>query len=308
MSGDELFFRADSNPILTARDIPYRANAVFNAGAALVGTQTVLLLRVEDCRGMSHFARARSTDGIGDWIIDREPAFTPDPENFPEEEWGIEDPRITFVPELNKWAVVYCAFSHHAPVVSMAFTEDFRTYDRLGMVLPPENKDAALFPEQIDGRWVLMHRPVPYRPGSPLNMWLAFSPDLRHWGDHTCLLEARSGAWWDACKIGLSAQPMRTSDGWLILYHGVRETVSGSIYRQGLALLDLKDPRKVLARSSEWVFGPEKPYERVGDVDNVTFSGGWLLRDGTVYMYYGGADSCMCLATAPLERLLASLR
>jgi predicted GH43/DUF377 family glycosyl hydrolase len=97
---------------------------------------------------------------------------------------------------------------------------------------------------------------------------------------------------------------MRTSQGWLILYHGVRTTASGSIYRLGLALLDLEDPRKVMRRSEEWIFGPKASYEREGDVDDVVFPCGWINRDGEVLMYYGAADSCICLATANLQELV----
>ena len=123
--------------------------------------------------------------------------------------------------------------------------------------MPPEDKDAALFPRRIDGRWAMIHRPSPLRGGA--HMWISFSPDLRHWGDHTLLLEARDGAWWDAGKIGLGPPPLETPDGWLVLYHGVHATGDGPIYRVGLALLDLEDPRIVLHRTDEWVFGPDGP-------------------------------------------------
>jgi predicted GH43/DUF377 family glycosyl hydrolase len=135
--------------------------------------------------------------------------------------------------------------------------------------MPPEDKDAALFPRQFDGRWALIHRPVATTPRPAAHVWLSWSPDLRHWGDHTILLPAREGAWWDAGKVGLCAPPLLTGEGWLLLYHGVRVTAAGSIYRLGLALLDTERPDVVLARSSEWIFGPEAPYERTGDVDQV---------------------------------------
>ena len=111
------------------------------------------------------------------------------------------------------------------------------------------------------------------------HMWLSFSPDLRHWGDSRVLLPARRGGWWDANKVGLGPPPLLTKNGWLVCYHGVRVTASGSIYRLGLALLDRDDPTKVLARGNEWVFGPHEGYERRGDVPDVVFPGGWILRD-----------------------------
>jgi predicted GH43/DUF377 family glycosyl hydrolase len=137
-------------------------------------------------------------------------------------------------------------------------------------------------------------------------MWLSFSPDLTHWGDHHILLHARRGAWWDANKIGLSPPPLETPEGWLILYHGVRITAGGCLYRLGLALLDLEDPCRVLRRSDEWIFAPEMPYERQGDVSGVVFPCGWILDKptGVIRMYYGGADNCLALAMAQLLELL----
>ena len=137
----------------------------------------------------------------------------------------------------------------------------------------------------------MIHRPVSAG-SSGAHIWLSFSPDLTHWGDHHILLHARRGAWWDANKIGLSPPPLETPEGWLLLYHGVRHTPGGCLYRLGLALLDLEDPCRVLRRSDEWIFAPEMPYERQGDVNGVVFPCGWVLdRGGTIRMYYGGADS-----------------
>jgi len=297
----ELFTRHPANPIITAADLPYAANSVFNPGATICDGETILLMRVEDRRGLSHLTVARSADGVTGWRIDEAPSFPPTPDTHPEEIWGIEDPRVTFIEEERRWIVAYTAYSRGGPLVSLATTEDFETFERLGAVLPPENKDAALFPVRFAGRWALIHRPM----GS--HMWIAFSPDLRHWGDHGTLLHARDGGWWDARKIGLSPPPLETDRGWLILYHGVRTTASGSIYRLGLALLDLENPRRVLRRSSEWLFSPREPYERSGDVANAVFPCGWTLVDDEVRMYYGAADTSIGLATAQLSELLAWL-
>lgn len=305
----ELFNRHPDNPILSVNDWPYEANSVFNAAAASVGDGVVLLVRVEDFRGFSHFTCARSEDGVHDWRIDPTPTFLPDPAHHPEELWGIEDARMTWVPLLESWAITYTAFSKGGPLVSLATTRDFRTFQRLGPVMTPEDKDAAIFPVQFDGRWAMLHRPVA-KTGYTFSadIWLSFSPDLKHWGDHQQLILAREGGWWDAGKIGLSAPPLETSDGWLILYHGVRSTASGSIYRLGLALLDREDPRRLIRRSDEWIFGPKAHYEREGDVDDVVFPCGWIEKDGVVDMYYGAADSCIALASAPLSRLVDYIR
>jgi predicted GH43/DUF377 family glycosyl hydrolase len=298
-----MFERCPKNPILTVEDWPYPANAVFNAAAAIVDGETLLLVRVEDFRGVSHLTVARSKDGVSNWRIDEQPTFAPSPAH-PEEVWGVEDPRITWLDELKEWAITYTAFSSGGPLVSLATTKDFKKFVRLGPVMPPEDKDAAIFPVKVNDLWAMLHRPVVGFPHIEGHIWLSFSPNLKHWGEHHILLRARQGSWWDASKIGLSAPPIQTKHGWLILYHGVRTTASGSIYRLGLALLDLEKPVKVLRRSDEWVFGPKASYEREGDVDDVVFPCGWTVRDGTVYMYYGAADSCIALATAKLKDLI----
>ncbi|NLW49226.1 MAG: glycosidase [Candidatus Brocadiaceae bacterium] len=301
----DLFRRYDGNPILSAHDWPYRVHSVFNAGAVRLDSGEVLLLaRAEDMRGLSHLCAARSADGLTDWRIDPAPTMSPDPRGHPEEVWGLEDPRITFLSERGEYAVAYTAYSRGGPGVSLAFTHDFHTFRRSGMVFPPDDKDAALFPCRFGGRWAMVHRPT--SPDREAHVWLSFSPDLKHWGDHTILMEARRGAWWDAGKIGLSTPPIETERGWLILYHGVRVTAAGSLYRLGLALLDRDDPLRVLLRGEEWVFGAEEPYERVGDVPDVVFPCGAVVgEDGDgLHLYYGAADTSLCVATSRVTMLL----
>lgn len=299
-----LIERHPENPILTAADWPYRANTVFNPGATMLldGT-TLLLCRVEDMRGHSHLTVARSKDGISNWEIDNEPTLLPDIDNFTEELWGIEDPRITYVPELEQYAILYTSYSRGGPGVSMAMTRDFRTFERLGVVMSPEDKDAALLPRRINGEWALIHRPVGFMGA---HMWLSFSNDLKHWGTHKLMLEARRGAWWDANKIGLCNPPIETPRGWLVVYHGVRQTCAGCIYRLGLALFDLESPEICLIRGDEWIFGAEREYELVGDVGNVVFPCGHVVQpDGdTLRLYYGAADHCIAMATTRISNLL----
>ena len=302
--GGGLFRRHAHNPILSPADWPYPINSVFNPGATLLADGTTLLLcRVEDRRGLSHLCAARSANGVDQWQIDAEPTFRPDPESHPEELWGIEDPRITYVPELSQYAVVYTAYTRDGPGVALAFTADFHDFDRYGVIMSPEDKDAALLPRRINGNWALIHRPV----SAPrAHMWVSYSPDLHHWGDHTLMLEARRGAWWDANKIGLSPPPIETPQGWLVIYHGVRNTAAGAIYRLGLALFDLDAPERCLRRGDDWVFRPEQPYEVRGDVDNVVFPcGSTIAADGdTIRLYYGAADTSIALATASITAML----
>ncbi|MCA0360105.1 MAG: glycosidase [Armatimonadetes bacterium] len=299
-----LFRRHEYNPILTAHDWPYPVHSVFNPAAVrLKEGSTLLMCRVEDRRGISHLCAARSSNGIDGWVIDNQPTFAPDPVNYPEELWGIEDPRITFVPELDEYLMTYTAFGKSGPGVAIAATEDFVKFQRFGMVMHADDKDAALLPRRFNGEFALIHRP-----SSELtaNMWISFSPDLHSWGGQMLLLPARRGAWWDANKVGLSPPPIETPEGWLVLYHGVRRHASGSIYRLGLALFDLEHPEICLRRGQNWIFGPEAPYELVGDVGSAIFPCGYTIdADGdTIFLYYGAADSSICLATGSIKELL----
>jgi predicted GH43/DUF377 family glycosyl hydrolase len=301
----ELFERYEGNPILTARDWSSTVNAVFNPAAAQLDGETILLARVEDRSGISHLAVASSADGLTGWVVDDDRRLIPDLDSHAER-FGIEDPRITRVGD--EFLIAYTGYSRDGPLVCLASTRDFRAFERRGVIMPPEDKDAALFPRRFGDRWALIHRPVSSAP-SAAHIWLSWSPDLRHWGDHTILLRAREGAWWDAHKIGLCTPPLETPDGWLLLYHGVHVTSAGSIYRLGLALLDAEQPDRVLARSTEWLFGPDADYERIGDVDQVVFPCGWcVLDDGdTIRIYYGAADTSICVASASKSALLAWL-
>jgi predicted GH43/DUF377 family glycosyl hydrolase len=296
-----LLHRHPANPILSAKDWPYPVHSVFNPGATRLPDGTTLLLcRVEDRRGHSHLCAARSANGIDGWVIDSEPTLQADPVH---EIWGIEDPRITFVPDLGKYVVAYTAFTKGGPGVALALTEDFRQFERYGVIMQPDDKDAALLPRRIDGQYALIHRPVS---DTGAHIWMSFSPDLRNWGSHRLILQARKGAWWDANKVGISPPLIETSAGWLMLYHGVRQTASGSLYRLGVALFSIDQPEVCLARGDSWIFGPEAPYETTGDVNNVAFPCGYTVGDDgdTLTLYYGAADTSIAIATGSIKELL----
>jgi predicted GH43/DUF377 family glycosyl hydrolase len=305
----ELFDRYAHNPILTAADWPYPINVTFNPAATLLPDGTTLLLcRIEDRDGSSHLCAARSENGLDGWEIDAFPSLLADPEAHPEEVWGVEDPRITYVPETGQYAVTYTSYGRVGPGVSMAMTRDFRSFDRLGQIMPPENKDAALFPRKIDGCWAMVHRPVI---GNNAHIWISYSPDLTYWGRHKIVIPTRSGSAWDSARVGLACPPLETEEGWLVIYHGVKLTVAGAIYRVGLALLDLEDPQRCIARSKRWVMTAEAPYETIGDIHNVVFPCGYTIdpADGdTMRLYYGGADSCIAVATGSVKEILRYLR
>lgn len=304
---EPLLRRHDRNPILTAADWPYPVHTVFNPGVTRLKDGTTLLLcRVEDYTGLSHLCAARSKNGVDGWVIDETSALRPEPEENPEEFGGVEDPRITYVEELDTYVVAFAANSKSGPGVAIACTKDFKTYVRHGLVMHPDDKDAALLPRRINGKFALVHRPTT---GAEAHIWISFSPDLISWGGHKLMLQARRGSFWDANHIGLSAPLIETPRGWLMLYHGVRHTPAGVLYRIGLALFALDEPERCIQRSDGWLFGPETTYEREGDVANVVFPTGYTLGpDGdTINLYYGAADSTIALATGSTRELLGWL-
>jgi predicted GH43/DUF377 family glycosyl hydrolase len=181
----------------------------------------------------------------------------------------------------------------------VALTRDFETVERIGLAFPPNNKDAALFPRKFDGLYAMLHRPV-VGGGS---IWIGYSPDLVYWGKCQVVIPVRGGPWWDGRRVG-AAVPIETEAGWLVIYHGVKEVVGGPIYRFGAALLDLDEPHRMIARARRWLLAPREPYEQMGDAPNVVFPCGGFVRGEELWVYYGAADSSICLATARLEDVL----
>jgi predicted GH43/DUF377 family glycosyl hydrolase len=304
----ELFVRHPANPILTADDWPYSAGAVFNPAAAQVNGTTVILARVEDLTGISHLTVARSRNGLDGWSVEPEPLLAP-ADGVASEQWGFEDARTVWAPELDRWVITCTAYGPSGPAVFLATTEDFITVERYGIVRQPEDKNAALLPHRIDGKWILFHRPKTEFGGAHGEILLSRSPDLSSWSAPEQVLKPRAGAWWDSLRIGIGPPPLRTEHGWLIIYHGVKETPAGTIYRVGLALTAVEEPARLLCRLPQWILAPLAPYERAGDVPNTVFPCG-LVHDtesGDVRLYYGAADTSICLATARLDDLLEAV-
>jgi predicted GH43/DUF377 family glycosyl hydrolase len=305
---DELFVRHPGNPILTAEDWPYRANVVFNPAAAALDGETVLLARVEARTGISHLTVARSADGVSGWAVDSEPLLAPSTTEQTEF-WGFEDARIVWIDELDLFAITCTAYGPEGPAVFLATTRDFTSVERRGIVKRAEDKNAALLPERVDGKWILFHRPMNAFGGSRGAIFLSRSDDLVSWSLPEPVLKPRHGAWWDSLRIGIGPPLVKTDEGWLLVYHGVKETVAGCIYRVGLAMLDLNEPTRVLRRYHDWVLGPSAAYEREGDVPNAVFPCGLVVDEasGAVRLYYGAADTSICLATAQLDELVAAV-
>jgi predicted GH43/DUF377 family glycosyl hydrolase len=218
------------------------------------------------------------------------------------EEYGIEDPRITRIDDI--YYITYVCYSSFDCRAGLALTRDFWSFERVGLISLPDNKDVVLFPGKIGGRYARLDRPMTAISGRR-DVWISYSPDLLYWGDARVVMTPRPGRW-DGAKIGAGPPPIETERGWLLLYHGVRGTACGQIYRLGVALLDLENPSRVVGRAEEPILYPAAPEDLLGDVRNVVFTDGAIIEDdGELRIYYGAADQVMCLATANVNDLIA---
>ena len=296
----ELFIREPTNPILKPSDMPFPCKSVCNPAACIIGGDVLLLLRVIDDKDRSHLYVARSTDGIGNWRIETTPLLSPDRDAGWYDNWGCEDPRITYVEEIAAYVISYVGYSRYGAGVCIATTQDFVSAKRLGMAIHPYNKDAVLFPRKIGGRYLMLHRPT----AGPLeNIWISESDDLLHWGNPCCVLEEADQPGWDSGKVGAGPPPLEVADGWFLIFHGVMQVDDSWEYRFGMALLDKNDPSQVAKRWPEWVFGPQEPYEMRGCSPGVVFPTGLVEKDDSLFVYYGAADTTVALATVKNERL-----
>lgn len=293
--------RYDKNPILTKSDVPFKVNSIFNPGVTKYKDKYLLLCRVEMPDGRSSFVKALSDDGYN-FNVDAKPILTPHDhhEFYKYCEWGIEDPRITKI--LDTYYITYTGYSKYMPLVMLAETKDFEKFKIHGPISEPSNKDCAIFPEKINGFYWKIDRPSAE---DRKDMWISRSSDLIHWGGYKILMEPERGTW-ENDKIGLSSPPIKTNKGWLLLYHGVRGFGISSLYKLGAVLLDLNEPWIVIGKTKEPVLSPDYDYERIGDVQNVVFSCGWIEEpDGSIKIYYSGADTNICLAETTVVELLS---
>jgi predicted GH43/DUF377 family glycosyl hydrolase len=247
---------------------------------------------------MSHLRLVSSDDGIH---FREDPSY---PAIFGQgelESYGIEDCRVTRIGDT--YYLTFTQVSEHGVGVGLRSTSDWRNFRHHGMILPPHNKDCAVFSEKVGGRFFALHRPSSPAIGGNY-MWLAESPDLAHWGQHRCLAHSRPGMW-DSARVGAGAAPIRTPEGWLEIYHGAD---GKNRYCLGALLLDLEAPWKVLARSREPIMEPLAEYERTGFFGNVVFTNGHVVDGDTVTLYYGASDSVICAARLSIEAILLTLR
>ena len=293
--------RHEKNPILTKNDVPYPVVTVHNAGVVKTEGRYLMVFRSHLYNGRSILGLAESSDGYL-FAVRSEPFMTPAQEGlFAEyEQYGIEDPRICKIDK--DFFITYSAYSRHGVRVALARTRDFKTVERMALITQADQRNVVLFPEKFDGRYVRLDRP--HTEINPWSIWISYSPDLIHWGGSKVIVKPETYHW-DEMKIGPGATPFRTDSGWLHIYHGVFHTMDGAVYRLGAILHDLKNPSRILGVADEWILEPEDPWEVTGYVHNVVFTCGAIPEeDGTVKIYWGGADKVMCMGTACVNDLI----
>ena len=296
----QVLTRYKGNPIIKPSDMPYPCETVYNSGVAKYKDKYVLLLRCGRLHGMSEFGLAMSDDGFN-FKIHPEPVMKKATEGiFKEpENKGVEDPRITQIGDT--YYIFYSCYSTRGFQMGLAKTQDFLKFDRIALTTAIDYRNCVLFPEKIDGMYVRFERPNWGRPC----IWISYSPDMIHWGNQQLIMAPDNFDIWQDCKVGPGAPPIKTPRGWLNIYHAVTNTMAGSIYRLGVAVHDLKDPRKVIGRSHQFILAPQEYHERVGYVGNVVFTNGAIVEpDGSIKIYYGGADTCMNVATGKVDDLI----
>jgi len=293
--------RYENNPIVTRDDVPYPVATVHNAGVTRYKDRYIMIFRSHVTSGRSILGLAESDDGFR-FRVAPTPFMTPATEGIFHlyEEYGLEDPRITSIDDA--YLITYSAYSRYGARIGLARTRDFQTIERISLITQADSRNLVIFPEKIDDLYVRLDRP--HSEITPWSIWISYSPDLRYWGDARLVIKP-APYHWDEMKIGPGAPPIRTDEGWLNIYHGVFQTMAGSVYRLGVALHDVTDPSIVRGVSDGWILQPEEPYEITGYVPNVVFSCGAVAEgDGTLKIYWGGADTVMCAGTANIQDLV----
>jgi beta-1,4-mannooligosaccharide/beta-1,4-mannosyl-N-acetylglucosamine phosphorylase len=304
----DVLWRSSRNPIVPRDAVP-RANSIFNSAIVTFRDGFAGVFRVDDRQRTMNLHAGRSTDGVH-WEIEHEPiAFAPADPRVSEIQAVFEhayDPRVTWLED--RYYVTWCN-GYHGPTIGVGYTHDFETFHQLDNAFLPFNRNGVLFPRRISGSYAMLSRPSDGGHTAFGDVFYSESPDLIHWGRHRHVFGPVPWTW-QATKVGGGPTPIETEEGWLVLYHGVLTSCNGFVYSMGAALLDLEEPWRVLARGSDYLLSPQEPYEQVGDVPNVVFPCAALVdrEADRVSVYYGGADTVVCLAHGHLSEILEFTR
>ncbi len=292
-------WRYDANPIIPRDAIPC-ANSIFNSAAVPFEGKFAGVFRVDHKDRFPHLHRGFSDDGIN-WDIDPEAIiFECDEPEIAEFVFGY-DPRVVWIDD--RFYVTWCN-DYHGPTIGAAWTKDFKTFHQLENAYVPFNRNGVMFPRKINGNFAMLNRPSDSGHTPFGDIFYSESPDMTYWGKHRWVMKPTMG--WQQTKVGAGPIPIETTEGWLMIYHGVLTSCQGLVYSMGAALLDIDKPWKVLYRTKPYLLSPWTNYECVGDVPNVVFPGAALTdaETGRITIYYGGADTVVCLAFAYVDELI----
>lgn len=298
----DVVYRYDGNPIVRRNQIP-TANSIFNSAVIAKDGAFVGIFRVDDKVMRQKLYFAKSSDGIA-WEIDHKPIRLSDENgNFLGEACGY-DPRITWIQD--RYYITWCNH-YHGPTIGVAYTFDFKTFLQLENAFLPFNRNGVLFPRKINNKFVLLSRPSDNGHTPFGDIFLSQSYDMKYWGEHRFVMQADG---WASTKVGAGPIPIETEEGWLFIFHGVSTTCNGMVYSIGAALLDINEPWKVLYRCRPYILHPTELYECVGDVPNVVFPCAALsdAETGRIALYYGAADTTVCLAFTQVDELIAYIK
>ncbi|HEX2756391.1 MAG TPA: glycoside hydrolase family 130 protein [Candidatus Limnocylindrales bacterium] len=303
-----VLWRSSRNPIIRRDHLP-RSNSIFNSAVVPHGGGFAGIFRVDDRSREMNLHAGRSRDGI-DWDIEPEPIrFHAADGRVAEIQAAFEhayDPRVTWLED--RYYVTWCS-GYHGPTIGIGYTHDFETFHQLDNAFLPFNRNGVLFPRRVGAKYAMLSRPSDNGHTPFGDIFVSESPDLVHWGRHRHVLAPEPWTW-QSTKIGAGPTPIETSEGWLLIYHGVLTSANGFVYSMGAALLDLERPWQVIARGRDYLLSPQVSYEQVGDVPNVVFPCAAVLdSDGErITIYYGAADTVVCIAHGYLSEILASIR
>ena len=295
----DVLWRASANPIIP-RDLIPSSNSIFNSAVVPFGSRFAGVFRCDNRWRRMVLHRGFSADGVH-WQIDHAPLrFACDDPEIGVFDEGY-DPRVVWIED--RYYVTWCNV-YHGPTIGVAWTQDFEAFHQLENAFLPYNRNGVLFPRRIRGRYAMLSRPSDTGLTPFGDIFYSESPDLRYWGNHRFVMGPAAG--WQSKKVGAGPIPIETSAGWLLIYHGVLNSCNGFVYSAGVALLDLDQPWKVIARSGPYAISPQTLYECVGDVPNVVFPCAALCDGdtGRLAVYYGAADTVTGLAFALVDELV----
>ena len=296
---DRVVWRSRKNPIIPRDAIP-TANSIFNSAVVPYKDGFAGVFRCDDRTRHMDIHAGWSDDGIN-WEIEPEPIeFNYDDPEVGKSEYKY-DPRVVKIED--KYYVTWCN-GYHGPTIGVGYTEDFKEFYQLENAFLPFNRNGVLFPRKINGNYAMVSRPSDNGHTPFGDIYYSESPDLTYWGKHRYVMGTRGG--WESTKIGAGPIPIETTEGWLLIYHGVLTSCNGYVYSMGAALLDLEEPWKVLYRAKPYLLSPHKTYECVGDVPNVAFPCA-ALHDkdtGRISIYYGAADTVVAMAHTEADMLI----